>query len=254
MSKESLHVSPGRPLPLGTEELPEGFNFSVFSRHAERIELLLFDAVTASEPALIVDLGRPHHRTGDIWHALVEGARCGQAYVYRVHGPWTPECGLRFDGTALLLDPVAYAVSGAPFRRSVLIDRRFDWQGTTRPRTPWPDTVLYETHVRGLTIDPSANSAYPGTFLSVNPVLSTDIFLYERRLGMVWGRWPAGGVGRRQPRLWRAGAATPCRPVASSGGLTVPPVQRRRNANRVSSSGDERRLARVFRYRQSDAQ
>ena len=167
MSTHRFRVSPGRPLPLGTEERFGGFNFSIFSRHAARIELLLFEDARISEPVLVVDLGRPHHRTGDIWHALVEGARCGQAYAYRVHGPWAPERGERFDGTALLLDPIAYAISGAPFRRSVLVDRRFDWQTTTRPRTPWSDTVIYEAHVRGLTIDPSAASPRPGTFLGL---------------------------------------------------------------------------------------
>ena len=160
-------VSPGRPLPLGVDDRPDGFNFAVFSRHAERVELLIFESATSLQPLLLVDLSRPGHRTGDIWHALVAGVRFGQAYAYRVHGPWAPEQGDRFDATALLLDPVAYAVAGAPFGRSVLVDRRFDWQGTTRPRTRWSDTVIYETHVRGLTIDPSANCSHPGTFLGV---------------------------------------------------------------------------------------
>ena len=179
MAKDKFSISPGRALPLGVDDRAEGFNFAVFSRHAERIELLIFDSATSSEPSLTVDLSGRHHRTGDIWHALIEGARSGQAYAYRVHGPWAPAQGDRFEATALLLDPVAYAIAGAPFRRSVLVDRRFDWQGTCRPRTRWSDTVIYETHVRGLTIDPSANCGHPGTFLGV-----IDKIPYLRELGI----------------------------------------------------------------------
>ena len=88
MSTHRFRVSPGRPLPLGTEDRFDGFNFAIFSRHAERVELLLFEDAAGfrsqSWPSISV---RPHHRTGDIWHALVEGARWGQAYAYRVHGP-----------------------------------------------------------------------------------------------------------------------------------------------------------------------
>ena len=133
---------------------------------------------------MVVDLDPVHHRTGDIWHTLVDGVRWGQAYAYRVHGRWAPEEGHRFDGNDLLLDPYALAVStldapgetrnttvveptAANGRRCLLLNRWFDWQGTTRPKTTWSETVIYETHVRGLTIDPSAGSSNPGTFLGV---------------------------------------------------------------------------------------
>lgn len=179
-----LHVSPGRPLPLGVHDCCDGFNFAVFSRHAERVELLVFEDSASATPTFVVELDPVHHRTGDIWHALVDGVRWGQAYAYRVHGPWAPEEGHRFDGNVLLLDPYALAVSilAAPGkdphtagvspsatngRRCLLVNRRFDWQGTTRPKTPWSQTIIYETHVRGLTIDPSAGSKNPGTFLGV---------------------------------------------------------------------------------------
>lgn len=182
---QSFRVAPGRPLPPGVQDCCDGFNFAVFSRHAQRIELLLFESATSTAPVLTLDLDPAYHRTGDIWHALVDGARWGQAYAYRVYGPWAPGRGDRFDGTALLLDPYARSVflperardaalvtspvallagNGA---RSHLVDRRFDWQGTTRPRTPWSETVIYETHVRGLTIHPSTCAAHPGTFLGV---------------------------------------------------------------------------------------
>jgi isoamylase len=168
-ASEGSRVRPGRPLPLGVDDCCDGFNFAVFSRHAERIELAIFESITSSEPLLVADLSDPHHRTGDIWHALVDVLPWGGNYAYRVYGPWSPEQGHRFDASALLLDPYALAVasSAGSGRRSVLVDQRFDWDWTTRPQTPWHHTVIYETHVRGLTIDPSANCLRPGTFLGV---------------------------------------------------------------------------------------
>jgi isoamylase len=181
MSGKKITVRPGRPLPLGVTDCCDGFNFAVFSRHAERVELLLFEDPTSAEPLSAFDLDPAQHRTGDIWHALLDGVRWGQAYAYRVHGPWVPEAGQRFDGKALLLDPYALAIATPTPRngRGLLVNRRFDWQGTSRPRTPWSETVIYETHVRGLTIDPSANSAHPGTFLGL-----IDKIPYFRDLGI----------------------------------------------------------------------
>ncbi len=178
-------VTPGHPLPIGVQDCCDGFNFAVFSRDAERVELMLFEGPSDAEPIATFDLDTAHHRTGDIWHALIDGVRWGQAYAYRVYGPWAPEQGHRFDSSVLLLDPYALAValpegnrigmrpepagSARPIMggRSVCVRRRFDWQGTMRPRTPWSKTVIYETHVRGLTIHPSARAVHPGSFLGV---------------------------------------------------------------------------------------
>ena len=176
-----LQVTPGRPLPLGVQDCCDGFNFALFSRHAERVELLIFEDAAATRPLWAFDLDPAYHRTGDIWHALIDGVRWGQAYAYRVDGPSAPQEGQRFDGKALLLDPYALAIA-APEPgngRCLLVKRRFDWQGTSRPRTPWSQTIIYETHVRGLTIDPSANSAHPGTFLGL-----IDKIPYFRDLGI----------------------------------------------------------------------
>jgi len=196
----SIAVSEGRPLPLGVHDCCDGFNFAQFSRHAERVELLLFEDADSSTPFATVDLDPARHRTGDIWHALVEGVRFGQAYAYRVHGPFLPEEGLRFDAGKLLLDPHALAVGGTrywdfgrlaqpgggaepkaagPAPKSLLVPRRFDWQGVARPKTPWSDTVIYELHVRGLTAHASANAAAPGTFLGV-----VEKILYLQELGV----------------------------------------------------------------------
>ncbi len=189
-----IEVSEGRPLPLGVYDCCDGFNFAVFSRHATSVELLLFDDTDSAEPSATIRLDPPAQKTGDIWHLIVRGVRWGQAYAFRVHGPSEPERGLRFDHSKLLLDPYALAIGGtrcfdhprimqpglpatretsgvrrSPTRqiKNLLVDRRFDWDGAGKPRTPWSKTVIYETHVRGLTIHPSSCVAHPGTFLGV---------------------------------------------------------------------------------------
>lgn len=197
-------VSPGRPLPLGAHDCCDGFNFAVFSRHAERVELLLFEGAQSIKPSATIDLDPKLHRTGDIWHVLVGGIDWGQPYAYRMHGPSAPEQGHRFDGSKDLLDPYARAVfsiqgqntsdggsdgnvagnsasrSSAPDSyRSLLVDRRFDWQGTSHPKHPWSETIIYETHVRGLTFHDSALSTHPGTFLGI-----IEKIPYFRQLGI----------------------------------------------------------------------
>jgi len=188
-----FRVSPGHAAPLGVQDCLDGFNFAIFSRHAERVELLLFEDMRSTSPMFRIDLGLAGHRTGDVWHALVDGVHWGQPYAYRVYGPWSPEEGHRFDSRRLLVDPSALAITpviqplpephdgdqdtvspNAPAgpavvgdMRSLVVERHFDWQRIPRPRTPWPRTVIYETHVRGLTMHPSAAVAHPGTFLGV---------------------------------------------------------------------------------------
>ena len=85
LAGSEVRASPGRPLPLGVHDCSDGFNFAIFSRHAEQVELLIFADMTSAQPRWTFDLDRVQHRTGDIWHVLVEGAKWGQAYAYRVH-------------------------------------------------------------------------------------------------------------------------------------------------------------------------
>jgi len=160
-----VRVSPGFPLPLGVRDCCDGFNFALFSRNAERVELLLYQDARDPEPWMTLALDAAIHRTGDVWHVLVSGIAWGQAYAYRVHGPAAPEQGHRFDSRLALLDPHALALAGTG--KCLLVDRRFDWEGDRRPRHPWADTIIYEAHVRGLTVHPSAGSEHPGTFLGV---------------------------------------------------------------------------------------
>ena len=171
-----MTVSPGRPFPLGASVVEGGVNFCVFSRKAEAIELLLFDGADAREPARVIRLDGPAHRTYHYWHAFVPGLRSGQVYAYRAIGPFDPAHGLRFDPGKVLLDPYGRAVvvpdgydrsaasrpgentTGA--MRSVVVDpAAYDWQGDTPLGRPFATTVIYEMHVAGFTRHPSSGVA-----------------------------------------------------------------------------------------------
>ncbi len=186
-------VRPGLPLPMGTHAREGGVNFALFSRHATRVRLEFFDLPADAQPSLAIDLDPSRHRTGDIWHVWVSGIRHGQLYGYRVDGPHQPWIGHRFNFHKLLLDPCAKALSGTSgwdfeaargydpsaaerdlsfseiddagtTPKCVFTDEPFDWQGDRPPNRPWTETVIYETHVRGFTIDPSSGVTHPGTY------------------------------------------------------------------------------------------
>lgn len=167
----------GDPLPLGLTRTCDGFNLAVFSRHASAVSVLLFDPAT---DALIetVALDPERNRTGDIWHVALTDQAAGKAYALKVDGPWAPEQGHRFDGRTCLLDPCAPAVVGTAdgrdqrvlgsgSLRGLITEDRFDWQNDVPPRHAWKDTVIYETHVRGLTIHSSSGARHPGQYLGV---------------------------------------------------------------------------------------
>jgi len=167
-----LRIWPGKPYPLGATWDGVGTNFSVFSEVAERVELCLFDAEGRETR---VDLPET---TAFIWHGYLPNIGPGQRYGYRVHGPWDPENGHRCNPNKLLLDPYGKSVEGqvrwdeavfpyrfdepdtsrndadsAPFMpKSVIISPYFDWGADHPPLTPWHETIIYETHVRGFTM------------------------------------------------------------------------------------------------------
>ena len=103
-------VGAGRSFPLGATVLGDGVNFSVYSRQASRVDVLLFDDAAATHPARVIELDPRTHRTYHYWHVFVPGIRPGQIYAYRADGPFDPERGLRFDPTEALLDPYGRAV------------------------------------------------------------------------------------------------------------------------------------------------
>ena len=183
-----ISLTAGSASPLGAEVQSGGVNFSLFSAHAERVELCLFDAEGNEQR---VDLPA---RSGDIWHGFLPGAKAGQRYGYRVHGPWQPAQGHRFNPAKLLLDPCARRVEGeaidsplfhagfdqpdphdsAPLGlRSVVVNDAFDWEGDKAPRTPWGNSVIYEAHVKGLTwLHPDIPHEIRGTYKALaHPVM-----------------------------------------------------------------------------------
>ncbi len=171
--RRPMAIGPGRSSPLGATVQPGGVNFSVFSRSATLVELLLFEHPEAPLPSRVIALDPGRHRTYHYWHVFVAGIGPGQAYGFRAHGPHEPSLGLRFDPHKLLLDPYALAVATpdaysrraaqepgdnvARAMRSVVADpRAYDWEGDVPLRRPSAQTVIYELHVRGFTRHPSS--------------------------------------------------------------------------------------------------
>jgi len=217
-------VVPGDPSLQGATFTGEGTSFALYSEHAERVELCLFDDA-AHESARITLPGRTHN----VWHGFVPGVGPGQRYGYRVHGPFAPERGHYFNPQKLLVDPYARALDrvtrwspelqsdGASFAvdsagvaaRSLVVDPQFDWQGDAPPRIPWRDTLIYECHVKGLTqLHPGVPAELRGTYLGLcaPPVIEhlkalgvttlellpvqqvfSERFLVQRGLSNYWG-------------------------------------------------------------------
>ena len=218
-----IEVHPGDPWPLGVHLCHDGTNFALFSRHAAGIELWVFENTTARNPALRIPLDPKRHRTGDIWHVRIGADLVGHCYVFRATGPAPPQARERFDAQQLLLDPHASLVAmfsprealseDAPlsFKRAfagVIAQQHFDWQGLSSPQHPWADTIIYETHVRGLTLHPSSSVRHRGQYLGV-----IEKIPYLRSLGITAlellpvQAFDAGDVAnpgdeREQPDYW----------------------------------------------------
>jgi isoamylase len=169
-------VTSGASAPLGATVHPDGVNFSVFSKDAALVELLLFEDEHATEPSRVVSLDATEHRTYHYWHVFVPDLRPGQVYAYRAHGPFAPDRGLRFDAEKVLLDPYGLAVAvpetydrwaggrpgdnAAVAMKSVVADpSRYDWDGDLPLKRPFAETLIYELHVGGFTRHPSSRVA-----------------------------------------------------------------------------------------------
>jgi isoamylase len=162
----------GRSAPLGATVRDGGVNFSLFSRCATGVELLLFDRAEDAQPARVIPID-PKTRSYHYWHAFVPGLKAGQLYGCRVQGPFDPVNGLRFDSTKVLLDPYGLGVAApksysrtaamnrgdnaATARKSVVVDpTAYDWEGDAPLCRPSARTIIYEMHVRGFTRHPSS--------------------------------------------------------------------------------------------------
>jgi isoamylase len=195
---------PGRPYPLGATVYKKGTNFAIFSQDATKVELCLFDSDGVQTHCIAL---REH--TAYVWHGLVRAISPGQLYGYRIHGPWEPEKGHRFNHNKLLVDPYAKAIAGhvdwkapifpydlasgddlkfdeqdsaAGVPKSVVIDSEFDWDDDCAPETPLADSVIYEVHVKGFSVrNPMVPEKLRGTYAGLAHESSINYF---KKLGI----------------------------------------------------------------------
>ncbi|MDR1466705.1 MAG: glycogen debranching protein GlgX, partial [Treponema sp.] len=189
-------IESGSPIPLGATFSDKGVNFSIFSRNASAITLILYEDDTYNSAYKEFPLAPQKNRTGDIWHCFIPGLKAGALYLYTADGPYIPEKGFRFNKYKALFDPYAKAITDPSYwdwkkafsydpndptwdisfsyeenfstqPRCIVVDDTFDWQGDTPLNYPLRFSVLYETHVKGLTQHPSAKVKYPGTFKGI---------------------------------------------------------------------------------------
>ena len=196
----------GKPYPLGATWDGKGVNFALFTENADQVELCLFDAAGGGPEKRIKMLDR----TDQVWHVYIPEARPGQLYGYRVHGPYEPDKGHRFNPSKLLIDPYAKAIAGdvqwddslygytvghadkdlsrderdsAPYvPKCVVIDPAFNWEDDRHPAIPWHKTLIYEVHVKGFTarnpnVPPELRGSYSG-------LVCDEVINYIRSLGM----------------------------------------------------------------------
>ncbi len=161
----NLSVLPGRAFPLGAYVGENGVRFAVVSRHATKVWLALYADANQSKPSKVIEFDPQRHRVGDVWSIFVQGLGSGALYLYRMEGPQGN--GHCFDSSLYLLDPYAKAIIGDVAMRTakcVVVDEAADWVDDVRPAIPMSKTIIYETHVRGLTIHPSAGVDFGGTY------------------------------------------------------------------------------------------
>jgi len=168
---EAWKTKPGQPLPLGPTVSPEGVNFSIFSRNATSLSLVLFEKA-GPEPVAEIPLNPDINRTGDIWHIFIVGLDLSLRYGYRADGPYDPAGeGHWFNKENLLLDPYARALEGGEVwgqemgqPHCCIVADDFDWEGDRPLNLPLKDSVIYELHVRGYTVHESSGINNRGTY------------------------------------------------------------------------------------------
>ncbi|MDX9834185.1 MAG: glycogen debranching protein GlgX [Desulfobulbus sp.] len=186
--KKKLTLKPGSPMPYGSTVTPEGINFALFSRHAEAVTLVI---AAGDRPEWTeFPLDPVHHRTGEVWHALLAGVPEDLRYGYRLSGPYDPTAsGHVYDSNLILLDPYAREIHSPDWGRPrsclgsepccIVNHRPYDWEGDRPLRIPLQDSIIYELHVRGFTRHSSSGVSHPGTFRGV-----TEKIPYLKELGV----------------------------------------------------------------------
>ena len=202
-----MKIRPGAPYPLGATWDGSGTNFAIFSEHATKVELCLFDSPRRPRESARIVL---HEQTDLIWHGYLPGILPGQLYGYRIHGPYDPERGHRFNPNKVVLDPYTKAVgrtirwcdemhayrigdaaadlsfderdNAAACSLGAVIDPAFTWGGDRPLRTPWHETVVYELHVKGFTkLHPRLSEKMRGTYAGLG---SDEALRYLQNLGV----------------------------------------------------------------------
>jgi len=204
-ARSAHRIAEGAPFPLGATWNGRGVNFALFSAHASKVELCLFDQGGTHE---IERIELPEY-TDEVWHGFLADARPGTIYAYRVHGPYEPQHGHRFNPNKLLLDPYAKAIVGeikwdpavfgykmesgddttfderdsaAFMPKCRVIDPAFTWGEDRPPGTPWGQTIVYETHVRGYTkLHPDVPEEFRGTFRGLS---EPEVVAHLRKIGV----------------------------------------------------------------------
>jgi isoamylase len=198
---------PGKPYPLGATWDGKGTNFAIYSENATRVDLCLFNSEAdrgESERIRLTEL------TAHVWHIYLPGVMPGQLYGYRVHGPYEPSAGHRFNPNKLVIDPYAKAIAGQVnwevpvfgyellhpdgdlsfdtqdsargIPKGIVIDAEFDWEGDRLLRRPWNETIIYEVHVKGFTkLHPEIPEELRGTYAGLGHPVAID---YLRNLGV----------------------------------------------------------------------
>ena len=203
----SIAVYPGKPYPLGASFDGEGVNFALFAEHAEGVELCLFQSTESKKEAFKIKMRENLHH---VWHAYIPDLKPGQLYGYRVHGPYDPKRGHRFNPNKLLLDPYAKAISdtivlhdslfgyevghpeadasfstrdsGPYMPKSVVIDHHFNWENDQLPNVPYHRTIIYEVQVKGFTmLHPGIPEELRGTYAGLAHPASIG---YLKQLGV----------------------------------------------------------------------
>ncbi len=206
MTEDVERVRRGSEYPLGATMVDGGVNFAIYSENASEMFLELYDREDG-DPAETI---RMQEQDAHVWHCFVSGLHPGQLYAYRADGPYDPEKGLRFNGSKLLIDPYAKALSGVvkwndsifPYDinsqekdlkidttpdgryvpKSIVVDSSYNWNGVEKPRHPWNRTIIYETHVRGATItNPEVDEKIRGTY---SGLASDPMIRYLKDLGI----------------------------------------------------------------------
>lgn len=203
----STNIYPGSPYPLGATYDGNGVNFALFAENATGVELCFFDNEESKTESRRIKI---KERTHQIWHCYIPDCKPGQLYGYRVHGPYEPTQGHRFNPNKLLIDPYAKAISGtiawndalfsyeignpdtdlsfskldsAPFiPKSVVIDDNFNWEGVKQPKIPYHKSIIYETHVKGFTqLHPQIPEEIRGTYAALGHPVTIE---YLKKLGI----------------------------------------------------------------------